>query len=122
MHFIMPVTKSATKKLRVDRRRRKVNLPIISRLKSSLKKARLAPSKTTIAAAYSAIDIAKKKKIIKPNKAARLKSRLIKLSKKKVKESPFTKEKAKVTKEKRDNKSKVKTTKKTTQKTKKATK
>ncbi len=83
----MPITKSATKKLRVDRRRRLVNLPIISRLKTAVKKAKAQPSDKTIAKAYSAIDIAKKKKIIKANRAARLKSRLVKSLKKKEKKN-----------------------------------
>ena len=89
----MPVTKSATKKLRVDRRRRQVNLPLISRFKNALKRAQANPSKEAVIKAYSAIDKAKKKKIIKPNKAARLKARLIRRLKGKIKTSPFQKDK-----------------------------
>lgn len=80
----MPVTKSAKKKLRVDRRRRAVNLPVISRMKTAIKKARINPSLEAVRQAYSAIDKAKKKKIIKANKAARLKSRLMKALKGKI--------------------------------------
>ena len=90
----MPITKSARKKLRVDQRRRQVNLPIISRVKTALKKAKISPSLKTVAIAYSAIDRAKKKKIIKTNKASRLKSRLIKAIGKTMKQSPFEKKKA----------------------------
>ena len=85
----MPVTTSATRKLRVDRKRREVNLPVISRMKNALKRAQVNPTPELIKKAYSAIDKAKKKEIIKTNKAARLKSRLVKSVKNKMKSSPF---------------------------------
>ena len=77
----MPVTRSAKKALRRDQRRRVVNLRIKKKMRSALKKAKEKPTKENLAAAYSAIDRAAKKKVIHKNKAARLKSRLMKRAK-----------------------------------------
>ena len=74
----MPVTKSAKKKLRVDVRRRAVNKPVLSRMKTLIKRLRSSKDPKMLSSVYSAIDIAKKKNIIKKSKAARLKSRLSK--------------------------------------------
>jgi small subunit ribosomal protein S20 len=76
------VTQSALKALRRDRRRRQVNKLIRSRLKMALKKAKQNPTKKSLTLATSSLDRAAKKKVIHKNKAARLKSRLAKLSKK----------------------------------------
>lgn len=91
----MPVTPSATRKLRVDRIREGVNTPVLSRMKKALKKAKLEPSGETIKAAYSSVDKALKKNIIKRNRAARLKSRLVAQVKSKSKSSYFSKTTAK---------------------------
>lgn len=75
----MPITASAKKALRQDRRRAIINKRIKRKIKEALKKARQKPTKKTLAEAASALDRAVKKKIIHKNKAARLKSRLAKL-------------------------------------------
>ena len=77
----MPVTKSARKSLRRDKRRALVNQPIRSKYKSAVKKARLEPKAENIRLACIFLDKAAKKRIIHKNKAARLKSRLSKLIK-----------------------------------------
>jgi len=74
----MPVTLSARKKMRQDKKRRLVNLKVLKILKNTLAKARKNPTLENIKKASSIIDQAAKKKIIHRNKAARLKSRLAK--------------------------------------------
>lgn len=76
----MPVTVSAKKALRRDRRRTMVNRRIRHRLKKALKDARENPTKKLLSQAASILDRAAKKKVIHFNKAARLKSRLAKLA------------------------------------------
>lgn len=78
----MPVTKSALKSLRRDKRKTLINQPIRSKYKSAVKRARLEPKAENIRLACSFLDKAAKKKIIYKNKAARLKSRLCRLIKK----------------------------------------
>lgn len=77
----MPVTKSAKKALRRDRRRREINLKIKIPLKKAIKSARQNPTLKTLKKASSWLDQAVKKNFIHRNKAARLKSRLAKLLK-----------------------------------------
>jgi len=71
----MPITRSAKKALRKDRRKNQIN----NRVKEALRKARLAwkknPSKKTSAKYFSALDKAVKKGLVHKNKAARLKSK-----------------------------------------------
>lgn len=74
----MPVTKSAKKALRRDRRRAAINQPIRTRMRRLMQIALIEPSEENIAVAYSAIDRAAKKLVIHANRAARLKSNLIK--------------------------------------------
>jgi len=78
----MPVTKSAKKALRVDRRRTVVNRKIREKLRVALKEARQDLSKTNIEKAQSVLDRAAKKNVIHKNKASRLKSRLVAAAKK----------------------------------------
>ena len=78
----MPVIKSAKKALRRDQKRAFVNQRIRRLIKQTLKKARKNPTKKVIAQTASILDRAAKKRVIHPNKAARLKSRLAKLAKK----------------------------------------
>ena len=73
----MPVTQSAKKALRRDKRRENRNKPVLSKIRSALRQAREDPTKKHLSAAYSAIDRAAKNHIIHKNKAARLKSRLL---------------------------------------------
>ena len=79
----MPVTKSAIKKLRQDKRKtamNKKNTRDVESVIKSIKKTK----KGSINEAYSKIDRAKKKGLIHANKAARLKSQLSKIAPKKV--------------------------------------
>jgi len=78
----MPITQSAKKALRQERRRRIFNLRIKKKLKASIKQARKKPTKKNLKLVFSTLDRAAKKKIIHKNKATRLKSRI---SKKKTK-------------------------------------
>ncbi|MEP7166892.1 MAG: 30S ribosomal protein S20 [Candidatus Woesebacteria bacterium] len=75
----MPITKSALKALRQDRRRAETNRPIRSRVKTTLDELKTAQSQTALSSAFSAIDRALKKNLIHRNKAARLKSKASKL-------------------------------------------
>lgn len=75
----MPVTKSAKKALRRDRRRTKINLKVKKSSKAAVKLYRKKPTKTGLTKAYRELDRAAKKKYIHRNKASRLKSRLSKL-------------------------------------------
>jgi len=76
----MPVTTSAKKALRRDRRRAQFNKPVKAQTLKALKAARREPNKELIKLAYSALDKAGKKGIFKKGKINRLKSRLAKLS------------------------------------------
>lgn len=75
----MPVTKSAKKKLRQDKKRRERNKKLEDILKKLLKKAQKSPSEKTIREAIQTADRAVKKDLIHKNKAARIKSALLKL-------------------------------------------
>ncbi len=83
---IMPLTSSAKKALKVEKRRKIENDATRAKLKSALKGAKIAiregkqPKETSelITKAYSEIDKAAKKHVIHKNKAARIKSRLTK--------------------------------------------
>lgn len=87
----MPITKSAIKKQRVDKKRAKVNEPIKGSVKASIKEAKSNPSSATIAKFYGAIDHAVAKKLVSKRTAGRLKSRLVKFAKSKLTKSPFGK-------------------------------
>lgn len=78
----MPVSKSAKKALRRDRRRGKINLKIRHQVKMAIKAVHKSPTKKTLTQAFGWLDKAAKKNIFHKNKAARLKSRLRKLLKK----------------------------------------
>lgn len=86
----MPITRNAKKALRVSLRKKAVN----DRVKKSLKEGsktteklvaakKWKEAKANLSVAYSAIDKAVKKGVIKKNTAARKKSRLSRLSKEK---------------------------------------
>ena len=74
----MPIIRSAIKKVRKDKTRTTRNKRRELTVKSLVKKARTTKSKKDLQAAFSALDKAAKVKLIHPNKAARLKSRLCK--------------------------------------------
>ncbi|MFZ5376502.1 MAG: 30S ribosomal protein S20 [Patescibacteria group bacterium] len=75
----MPILDNAKKALRVSLKKAAANLPVKSRVKTSMDKVRKEPSPEAASAAYSAIDRAAKKKIFHKNKAARLKGQVAKL-------------------------------------------
>ncbi len=74
----MPIIKSAIKKVRKDKTRTERNKKREAELKALLKKARKTHDKKIVQQVFSALDKAAKVKLIHPNKAARLKSRLSK--------------------------------------------
>ncbi|OGH21350.1 MAG: hypothetical protein A2958_00935 [Candidatus Levybacteria bacterium RIFCSPLOWO2_01_FULL_38_13] len=75
----MPVTKSAKKKLKQDRKRREQNKKFEELLKTKLKRVKKNPSEKTIQEAIKLVDKAAKKRLIHKNKASRIKSKLSKL-------------------------------------------
>lgn len=75
----MPVTKSAKRALRKDRRREKVNKSRKKRMKEAIKNFMKNINFENFKKAVSLIDRAAKNKVIHKNKAARLKSRLAKV-------------------------------------------
>lgn len=77
----MPVIKSAKKKLRKDIKREKENLALEIIFKKALKSTKKNPTAKKLAEAFKTIDKATKRNIIHKNKAARLKSKLARLSK-----------------------------------------
>ncbi len=87
----MPITKSAIKKQRVDKKRTTVNRAIISSVKNAEKKARKSPNAASLKALYSAVDVAVKKNVLKLNTAARIKAGVVRAVKAKLEKSPFVK-------------------------------
>lgn len=83
----MPITKSAKKKMRQDKRRTIINQKIRQQMKLALKKMRQTPTKQNLQKVSQLLDRAAKKGIIHKNKASRLKSRLSKLLQKNKKKS-----------------------------------
>lgn len=79
----MPVTPSAAKALRRDRRREAVNKSVYTKMHNLVRIAVREKSKETVSAAFSSIDRAAKIGVIHKNKSNRLKSLLIKKTKQK---------------------------------------
>lgn len=83
----MPNVKSAEKRMRTQRIREERNRQKRSRLRTALKKVRLADAADAAENAYadakSLLDRAAAKRLIHPNKAARLKSQLARVVKEK---------------------------------------
>lgn len=84
----MPITKSAKKALRVSTRQKKVNDQSKKRMKDEMKTIEklarakdVSGAKKSLAEAYSAIDKAAKRGVIKKNTAARKKSKLSRMAK-----------------------------------------
>lgn len=77
----MPIIASAQKKLRQDKKRTSANKQVIKSLKQAVRQARLSPTAAHLTSAFTALDLAAKKRVIHKNKAARLKSRLSKTTK-----------------------------------------
>lgn len=78
----MPITKSAIKKQRVDKRRTTQNMSAKGRLKTTVKEARANPGVESLKALFSSMDRAVKHHLVTKGHAARLKSRISKLGKK----------------------------------------
>jgi len=78
----MPITASALKKMRVDRRRTRVNAPVIAAAKNAIRKARMEKTQESFSKLYSALDRAVAHRLMSRNKAGRLKSRIVSVPKK----------------------------------------
>ena len=78
----MPVLESSKRALRAAKRKAALNAVIRKKYKEALKEARKNPTEENIKKAYSLLDKAAKTNVIHKNKAARLKSRLMKLANK----------------------------------------
>jgi len=74
----MPVTKSAKKKLKQDKKRTLRNNELKNLFKNSVKTAKRKPTSENLRKAFKAIDKTAKANIIHRNKAARIKSNLSK--------------------------------------------
>ncbi len=74
----MPIIKSAIKKLRRDNKKRLENKAVLLTVKKVIKDVRVLPSAEGASKAFSAIDKAVKKGLIKKNTAARKKSQISK--------------------------------------------
>ena len=81
----MPHTKSAQKRVRVAEKKRLRNKPVRSQAKTNITKAErlifsgeIEAAREAVVAAISSLDKAAEKGVIKPNNAARRKSRLMK--------------------------------------------
>lgn len=72
---IMPIIKSAKKKLRADAHKRRINIKVKIQVKSAVKSYRAKPTQAGLSKAFSALDIAVKKGIIPKKRANRNKSR-----------------------------------------------
>jgi small subunit ribosomal protein S20 len=75
----MPILKNAKKALRSSQRKTVINNKVRSKLKTMVDGFKKSPTVATLSLAFSAIDKAKKRNLIEPNKAARVKSQLTKL-------------------------------------------
>ena len=75
----MPLSTSAKKALRKDRRRTVVNSVIRSKMRTSIRTLRDEKTHEALTTVYSALDRAAKRNVIHKKKAARLKSRLSRL-------------------------------------------
>ena len=79
----MPIHKSAEKRLKTSKKANIENRQIKSQMKTLIKKAEASQDDTSLKMVISFIDKAARKKVIHPNQASRLKSRLTKLVQKK---------------------------------------
>lgn len=79
----MPRHKSAEKRLKTSQKANLANREIKSQMKTLIRKMETSPDAASLKTAISYIDKAAKKKVIHPNQASRLKSRLTKLVQKK---------------------------------------
>lgn len=75
----MPITKSAKKKIRQDKKKRKVNVLVLKKVREEIKKYVKKPSAKGASKVASLLDIALKKNLFHANKVARMKSKFSKL-------------------------------------------
>ena len=80
----MPTHKSAEKRLKTSKKANITNRQTKSRMRTLIKQVESSPDETSLKAVISFLDKAARKKVIHPNQASRIKSRLTKLVKKKV--------------------------------------
>jgi len=76
----MPITKSAIKKLRSDKKKSQINKTTKTKAKTAIDLVRSSFSAENLAKAFSMVDKAAKKGVIKKGRADRIKSRLSKKS------------------------------------------
>lgn len=74
----MPIIKSAIKKLRADKKKASFNRATKTKAKTAMDEFKKALSLESLSKAFSAVDRAAKKGVIKKGKADRIKSRLSK--------------------------------------------
>ena len=74
----MPITKSAIKKLRADKKKATFNKATRTKAKSAVDTLRAEPTQENLSKAFSMIDKAAKKGVLKKGKADRMKARLSK--------------------------------------------
>lgn len=72
----MPITRSAKKKMRQDKKRENINLVSRNALKKIIKDYKKNPSEKLLSKVYSLLDSSSKKKLLHKNKVSRLKERL----------------------------------------------
>lgn len=75
----MPITKSAKKALRRDKRKQGFNKKAKRKAERAIKTFKQKPTKENLAQAYSAIDKAAKRNIYHANKVGRIKSKLARM-------------------------------------------
>lgn len=79
----MPTHKSAKKRLKTNERSNIRNRAVKSHVRTVVKNAETSVDEASLKEAVSALDRAARKKVIHPNKASRMKSRLAKMVQKK---------------------------------------
>jgi small subunit ribosomal protein S20 len=79
----LPTHKSVEKRLKTAKKANLQNREIKSRLKTVVKKVETSPDEASLKEAVSTLDKAARRRVIHPNKASRIKSRLFKLAQKK---------------------------------------
>jgi len=79
----LPTHKSAKKRLKTNRKSNTRNRAVKSRLRTLVKHAETSVDEASLKEAVSLLDRAARKKVIHPNKASRMKSRLAKAVQKK---------------------------------------
>lgn len=85
--ILMPVSTSAKKALRKDRRRTEVNNIVRSKMRTAIRVLRDTKTEAALTEVYSSLDRAAKRNVIHKKKASRLKSRLTRLVEHKAPES-----------------------------------